>query len=92
MALPVSTKKFMVSPQRVVVSEKAAGASSLSTRAVLLVAIPLTEIVPIVGLANLGRGWFSRIFLGILLRLGLGCGWNDTLRCGGGCGCCRLVS
>ena len=72
MALPVSTKKFIVSPQSVVVIVNAAGASSLSTRAVLLVAIPLTEIVPTVGLANLGCVWLSRIFLGVLLRFGLG--------------------
>ena len=86
MALPVSTKKWIVLPQSIVVSENAEGASSLSTRAALLVATPFMEMVPTVGRANLCGSWLVRMFLGALLRFGLGCGWNDTLCCGGCCG------
>ena len=54
MALPVSTRKAMALPNSIPVRVNAAGASSASMRAVLLVVIPLTEIVPTVGLLNLG--------------------------------------
>ena len=54
MALPVSTRKVIACPWSIAVRVNAAGASSVSMRAVLLVAIPFTEMVPTVGLVNLG--------------------------------------